>query len=51
MNELSRLEMKLRKKIMISNGNLKKLEIRQKHFDMLRRLYTEGDKAPKIMKT
>ncbi|EAR92112.1 nuclear fragile X mental retardation-interacting protein (macronuclear) [Tetrahymena thermophila SB210] len=48
--ELSKLEQKLRKKIMISNSSLKKLEIQQKHYEMLRKLYTEGDKAPKTKK-
>ncbi|KAL4509254.1 hypothetical protein ABPG72_018185 [Tetrahymena utriculariae] len=48
--EFSKLELKLRKKIMITNSSLKKMEIQQKHYEMLRKLYTEGDKAPKTKK-
>jgi len=32
---------------MISSGSIKKLEIKLKHLDMLRRVYTEGERAAK----
>ena len=32
---------------MINSGSIKKLEIKMKHLDMLRRVYTEGERIMK----
>jgi len=41
------LEQKLRKKIIILNGNVKHMETKAKHLDILRRQYTQGLRVKK----